>query len=576
MATTEGPSELAHAVELHQIGRLDEAAVHYERVLDAAPDDATALHGAGLLLQQSGATERAIALLRRAAERSPDDPSVQHNLAAALGQGGLLSEAIEHYRRAIALKPNYALAWKNLAVALHGQARLEEAIDAYRRPIALDPSLRGPYSNLLFLLTHSARRSPDEVFAEHRRWAAQYTDHRTAERWRDDGRDLDADLDAGRRLRIGYVSPDFREHAVSFFIAPLLRAHDRTAVEVTCYANVEHADAATERMRALPDRWRDVWGASDAELARLVREDGIDILVDLAGHTLHTRLLAFADRPAPVQVSYLGYANTTGVAAIDYRISDAVADPEGATEALHSERLVRLPHCFLCYEPPAGTPQPALRPPADGAVALGSFNKAFKLTPEVVALWARLLHELPRATLTLKSDSLGDGEAAARFLEAFATEGVAPDRLRLLPADASMEAHLARYSEIDVALDPFPYNGATTTCEALWMGVPVVTLQGLTHAGRVSSSLLRAVSLGDLVAETPEDYVAIAAWLARDDAGRAELRAGLRERMRASPLCDAELSARDLEEAYRAMWRGFVAGARRQHAAVAPAGVGAA
>ena len=251
MATTEGPSELARAVELHQIGRLDEAAAHYERVLVEVPDDPDALHGAGVVLQESGATDRAIALLRRAAEGSPDDPSVQHNLAAALGQGGLLSEAIERYRRAIALKPNYALAWKNLAVALHGQARLEEAIEAYQRAIALDPSLRGAHSNLLFLLTHSARHSPDEVFAEHRRWAAQYTDHRTAERWRDDGRDRDPE----RRLRIGYVSPDFRDHALSFFIAPLLRAHDRTAVEVTCYANVEHADAVTERMRTLPDRW---------------------------------------------------------------------------------------------------------------------------------------------------------------------------------------------------------------------------------------------------------------------------------------------------------------------------------
>ena len=558
MPTTEGPSQLARAVELHQLGRLDEAAAHYERALAAAPEDPDALHGAGLLLLQSGATERAIELLRGAAERRPDDPALQHNLAAALGQGGRLSEAIDHYRRAIAIRPNYALAWKNLAVALQGQARLEEAIDAYRRAIALDPSQRGAYSNLLFLLTHSARHSPDEVFAEHRRWAAQYADHHTPERRSDAGRDLDPE----RRLRIGYVSPDFREHAVAFFVAPLLRAHDRAAVEVTCYANVEHGDAVTERMRGLPDRWRDVWGASDGELAPLVREDGIDILVDLAGHTLHTRLLAFAERPAPVQVSYLGYANTTGVAATDYRISDAVADPEGATEALHIEQLVRLPHCFLSYEPLAGTPQPASRPPADGAVAFGSFNKALKLGSEVVVLWARLLQELPRSTLTLKSDAFGDPEAAARFTQAFAAEGVAQDRLRLLPAEASIEAHLARYSEIDVALDPFPYSGATTTCEALWMGVPVVTLQGTTHAGRVSSSLLRAVGLEELVAATPEDYVGVAARLARDDAGRAALRAGLRERMRASPLCDAELSARDLEDAYRAMWRRYVAAGR--------------
>jgi predicted O-linked N-acetylglucosamine transferase (SPINDLY family) len=569
MTQAEAPPELALAIELHRDGRLDEAAAHYARALGASPDDAQALHGMGMLLQQAGALDKAIAALRRAAERSPDDPAVQHNLAAALGQGGLPGEAIEHYRRALAIKPNYALAWKNLAVALQGQARLEEAIDAYRRAIALDPSMRGAYSNLLFSLTHSARHTPEQVFAEHVRWGVQYADHRTPERWRDDGRDLDPE----RRLRIGYVSPDFREHAVSFFIAPLLRAHDRDAFEVTCYANVERADAVTDRIRGLPDHWRDVWGVSDADLVHLVREDEIDILVDLAGHTLSTRLLAFADRPAPVQAGYLGYANTSGVAAIDYRITDAVADPEGVTDALHTEQLVRLPHCFLCYEPPASAPEPASRPPAGGAVAFGSFNKALKLTAEVVALWARILGELPRSTLALKSDSFGDGQAATRFLDEFAAHGVAAERLRLLPADPSIEAHLARYAEVDLALDPFPYSGATTTCEALWMGVPVVTFEGVTHAARVSSSLLRAVGLDELVAQTAEDYAAIALRLANDDADRAELRAGLRERMRASPLGDAERSARDLEAAYRAMWRRFVAGARTEDA---PAVAGAA
>ena len=557
MTATEVPEGIERALELRGHGRAEEAAAAMRDALDALPDDAATLHAAGAALARSGAHGEAIELLQRAADLAPEDPYLQHNLGAALGGRGRIDDAIACYSRALELRPHYALAWKNLAVALQRQARLEEAIDAYRRAIALDPSQRGAYSNWLFLLNHSADATPEEVDAEHRRWAAQYADHRAAERWADDGRDLDPD----RPLRVGYVSADLREHAVSFFVAPLLRAHDRAAVEVTCYAHVEQPDARTEELRALADHWRGTWGTSEAELARMVRDDGIDVLVDLAGHTRSNRLLTFAERPAPVQLTYLGYPNTTGLSVLDGRITDAIADPEGADDELCSEPLLRLPHAFLCYEPPSDAPDPAPRP--GGPVVFGSFNKALKITPEVVALWARVLGAVPGSSLVLKSDSLGDATAARRLREAFAAHGVAGERLRLLPADASVAAHLARYAEVDIALDPFPYNGATTTCEALWQGVPVVALRGRAHAGRVSASILHVVGLDDLVAEDADGYVEVARALAANAPRRAELRSSLRERMLASPLCDADLSAREIEGVYRAAWRRFVASTPR-------------
>ena len=561
--SVDGEQALAAASAHHQAGDLDAAEAAYRGALAAGATladarRAEAHHGLGVLLRQRGRAAEAIEQLRAAAALAPDDAPTQHNLGAALGEAGALGEAVAHYERALAIAPNYALAWKNLAVALQRQARLDDAIEASRRAIALDPSLRGVHSNLLFLLTHSSDHDPAAVFTEHRRWAIQHADHLAPARWADDGRDRDPT----RRLHVGYVSPDFREHAVAFFIEPLLRAHDRDAVAVFCYANVEHADATTERLRGLADGWRAVWDEPDEAVAARIREDGIDLLVDLAGHTRDNRLLAFAGRPAPVQLSYLGYANTTGLEAIDYRLTDGIADPEGTGAERHSEPLIRLPRSFLCYRPPDAAPEVApARPSKDGAVTFGSFNKALKISPRVVALWARLLAALPRSSLLLKSDSFADSTAREGLLAAFEAQDVDRARISLLPAEETIAAHLRRYSEIDLALDPFPYNGATTTCEALWMGVPVVALAGTAHAGRVSASILAAVGLPELVAASEDAYIEIALALASDDERRAQLRSSLRKRMLASPLCDAEGAAQALEEAYRTLWQRFVEGA---------------
>jgi predicted O-linked N-acetylglucosamine transferase (SPINDLY family) len=362
--------------------------------------------------------------------------------------------------------------------------------------------------------------------------------------------------DPERRLRVGYVSPDFREHSVSAFLDPVIAGHDRRWFEVFCYAEVVRPDDTTARFRGLSDGWCSTLGMTDGAVAGRIRDDGIDILVDLAGHTAGNRLRVFAERPAPVQVTWLGYPNTTGLSAMDYRLSDAVADPAGEADALHSETLVRLANGFLCFAPPADAPEvgetPAL---ATGQVTFGSFNNLAKVTPDVVEAWADILNRIPNSRLVLKSRPLADEKTRERYLEMFGAHGVDPGRVELCSWIASKSGHLGAYERLDIGLDPFPYNGTTTTCEALWMGVPVVTLGGDRHAGRVGASILARVGLAGLVAETKADYVEQAVALAGDLDRLSALRGGLRSRMEKSPLCDAGGFARDIEAAYREMWR---------------------
>ena len=542
---------LETAAALHRGGDLESAESAYRVVLELVPDHPDALHLLGTIAHQRRDEEQAVELITRAIAQRPDTAIYHNSLGAALERLLRLSESIDHYRRAIALDPSYAEAWTNLGIALQRQSRLAGAAAAYRHALEVDPGNRSTHSHLLFCLSHTSDCDPETFAREHSRWAERHADGR-APVGDFQGREFDPD----RRLRIGYVLPDFRHHPVASFIEPLLEAHDRDAFEVVCYADVARPDEVTKRLRSLADRWVDSRDRSDDEFAGQVYVDEIDILVDLAGHTRDHRLLAFARRPAPVQATYLGYANTTGLAAIDYRITDAWADPPGMTEHLHSEELARLPHGFLCYGPPPYAPPSPERPRREpGRVVFGSFNKASKLTPEVIALWSPLLRELPEARIVLKSVSFSDAAAQDDYYDRFAEHGVAAGRVELLPPVVAPAEHLATYERVDIALDPFPYGGATSTCEALWMGTPVVTLAGLSHAGRVGVSLLHAVGLDELIAGSTDGYVAIAKALALDPDRLAGLHGSLRERMRGSPLCDAARSARDLEDAYRAMWR---------------------
>ena len=554
---------LQAAASLHRSGDVQAAETAYRLILGVAPDHPDALHLLGVVCHQRNEHEQAVELISRAIAHQPQTPISHNSLGAALERLLRFTEAVAHYRRAIALDPRYAEAWTNLGIALQRQARLDEAARVYRHAIELEPSNRSAHSHLLFCLSHVPDYDPETLAAEHFRWAERFADplpplEGVA------APNLDTNFDPERRLRVGYVSPDFRLHPVASFIEPVIAEHDRAAVEVVCYSDARRPDEVTEHLRELADEWVDATGLDDEGLARRIRADGVDVLVDLAGHTQHHRLLTFARRPAPVQASYLGYAATTGLRAIYYRVTDRWADPEGATEQLHSEQLLRLPGGFLCYRPPAYAPPVPARPRRKpGAVVFGSFNKASKLTAEVTTLWTRILRELPESRLVLKSVSFGDEAARQDFEARFAAAGVAADRVTLLPAVVLPSEHLALYEEIGVALDPFPYHGDTSTCEALWMGAPVITLAGRAHAGRVGVSLLHAVGLEDLIAATPEDYVVVAVALARDPQRLASLHGSLRERMRASPLCDATRIASQLEDAYRTMWGRYCASAEQ-------------
>ncbi|MBY0509054.1 MAG: glycosyltransferase, partial [Rhodospirillaceae bacterium] len=364
-----------------------------------------------------------------------------------------------------------------------------------------------------------------------------------------------ADPDPTRRLRVGYVSPDFRRHSVSFFVEPLLAAHDAEAVEVFCYADVAHGDAVTARLKAAAHHWRDSHNLRGAALLNLIREDRIDILVDLAGHTKGNRLAVFARRAAPVQVTAWGYPATTGLPAMDYRLCDAVTDPASEADAWAVETLVRLSPGLHCYAPPADAPPVAPLPAlAAGHVTFGSFNKLAKISPWTVALWSAALKAVPGSRLLLKTKPLAEAETRARIEHMFAVQGIAAGRLDLrgwVPGD---HGHLDLYNQVDIALDTAPYNGTTTTCEALWMGVPVLTVAGRGHAARVGASLLTQANMADWI--VPEDeFAARAAAFAADPGGLDKLRKTLRAKAAASALCDAAAHARGLETAYRAMWR---------------------
>lgn len=542
-------NNLANA--LSGAGRLRDAAACYRKALDLKPDYPEALGNLGVVLQSMRDFDGAMAAFDRAIALRADDALAHTHRGAVLAAQGRLTEAADGHRNALRIAPDLAAAHNNLGIVLKDQGLLAEAREAYEAALAARPDDAGAYSNLLLCLSYDPAVAGDEVLARHRDWAARHA--------RPSGvsfhLDATAAATAAAPLRIGYVSPDFWTHSVACFIEPVLAEHDPAKVEVTCYSDVTEPDETTARLRGLAARWRDVAGLDDAALCERIRADGIQILVDLTGHTGNNRLAVFGRRATPVQVSWIGYPATTGLAAMDYRVTDAWADPPGETDAFHSERLLRLPGGFLCYRPPPDAPAPADPPPDASApgrpATFGSFNNLSKVTDAAIAVWCDILRRAPDARLLLKSRQLADRGVRDRILGVFARHGVAADRLLLKARLPDRRDHLTLYNEVDVALDTFPYNGTTTTAEALWMGVPVVVLAGALHAGRVGVSLLHRTGCQDWVAASPEDYVDIALRLARARPGRKALRA----RLAGSPLTDAAAFTHDWEAALAEIWQ---------------------
>jgi predicted O-linked N-acetylglucosamine transferase (SPINDLY family) len=533
---------------LMALGQLEEARLSFEQALYLCPDLAEVHNNLGLALMNQGRLDDARLSFDRAVQIRPNLVDAHNNLGLAWDALGQPDQAQASFERTITLDPDHFAALTNLANACRDQGRAREAIALYRKAIAAAPGAANVHSNLLLAMQYDDRADPSQICAE----AAQYA--------RQHARPLAGAIDprpiqslSGRRLRIGYVSADFREHPVPYFLEPILACHDHKRVEVFCYADVAQPDTTTARLQAHTDVWRSLVGLPDAQAAAVIRQDDIDILVDLAGHTGGNRLLVFARKPAPIQASYLGYLGTTGLPAIDYYISDAHADPPGQADAYYSEELIHVRECAFCYRP---GPAPAVNPepPASrsGQLVFGSLNNPAKVSGKVLALWSQVLASVPGSCLLLRAG--GGSGALDRIRGIFDQHRISGRRLLFAGDMPTRIAYLELYHTIDIGLDPFPYNGVTTTCDALWMGVPVISLAGAMGASRQGVRFLRTVALDELLADSPEQYVRIATTLASDLARLASLRSTLRERISHSPLLDAKRLTRDLEAAYHEMW----------------------
>lgn len=536
-------------------GRHRDAEACYRRAIELAPDNAELHNNLGVALSTQQRFPEAARALRRASEIKPDFYQAINNLGAALRNSEQLYEAVLCFDRVIALWPNHASAHNNRGLTLIEMGRVAEGLESIKTAMDLKANFHRAHSNYLLSSNYLPDIMPAELRARHESYDAAFRRGRGP-----DEALPPRDAAPGRRLRVGYVSPDFKRHSCAFFIEKVLAEHDKAAVEIFCYADVPFPDAVTARLKAHADQWRDVTRLDAAAFRAQVTADRIDILVDLAGHTAENRLNVLVDRLAPVQVNWLGYPATTGLASMDYRLTDARVDPPGASDSHCVETLLRLPDTFLCYQPPAEAPDIVPAPNEAGAAfTFGSFNNIPKVTRAVVSAWARILREALGSRLILKSRAFVEEATRARIAGEFAAEGIDVTRLELIGWLNRPGDHLRLYERIDLALDPFPYNGTTTTCEALWMGVPVLTLAGQRHAARVGASLLGGLGLDDYVTPSVDAYVARAVALAQAPAALNALRRELRERMAASALCDGPRFARALEAVYRQIWQRWCA-----------------
>jgi predicted O-linked N-acetylglucosamine transferase (SPINDLY family) len=536
-----------------QQGRHGDAEHCFRQALAIDPNHPEAVFNLGNLLMTLGRSAEALPYYQKSEELLPGRPMPASNLGVALTDVGRHTQAIEAIRRSLLIQPDYYFARNNLAMFLALTGKVAESIPEYRRAIREAGDYPNAEMGLMLALNSLGELTPEQVFAEHRAWGLRASALLAAERLRPA-----PDKTFGRPIRVGFVSGDFRDHAVATFLEPLLAKLDRTRFFVAGYADVRAPDAVTARLQAHCDLWRPMFGAPDAAWASQVLADRIDILVDLGGHTAGARLRAFARRPAPVQVSWLGYPNTTGLPEMDWRITDAIADPIGESDALHTERLIRLPTGAWCFHPHAETPAIApLDPEVSRPIVFGCFNVPRKFDDTQLRNWAGVLAAVPGSRLLLKAEPFGDPGVKASTLGRLAAAGIEPSRVDFANYLPTRAQHLGFYGQIDVCLDTSPYGGTTTTCEALYMGVPVVTLAGRTHASRVGQSLLTRVGHPEWVAHDGPEFIRIAAALASDRPARARLRTTLRAEMQASPLMDQASFARSMEKALVSMWQDY-------------------
>jgi predicted O-linked N-acetylglucosamine transferase (SPINDLY family) len=530
---------------LLRMGQVNEGIEQFRQYVSLRPDDPRGYNNLGLAVANAGRSNEAVELLLKALALNPNYPDAHNTLALAYEALGRKDDASHHYREAVRLNPNFADAWSNLGTNLTEQGRADEATAALRQSLAVRPHAPAIFSNLLLTLNYSSNLTPEQVAAEHRRYAEQFAPTTPPS-------PLPTDPDPERRLRIGYLSGDFRQHTVAGFIELLLTHHDRDRFHVTAYANVHRTDDTTAKLQKLADRWRFVYAQTDEQAAAQVRADKIDILIDLSGHTAGNRLLLLAQRPAAVQALLFGYPNTTGLGAVDYRITDAVSDPTGISEHLYAEKLLRLDGLAWAYQPPADPPPVTPLPSAStDTFTFGCLNNAAKISDACLETWAKLVLAVPNAKLVLLA---GQSKAGAdRLVQKFTAAGLKREQLELLMRLPKRE-YFEAYSRFDLALDPFPYNGGVTTGDALWMGVPVLAVAGKSYVSRQGVSVLTHMGHPEFAAESPAQLVEVAkTWAANRDL-LADIRAGLRERV-AKSVGEPRAYVRSLEAGLRAAWK---------------------
>ena len=534
------------AMALKACGRLTEAEAIYGRVLEIDADNVRGLCNFGNLLVETGRLDDADARYAAALVREPESADALLGRATVALRRNRHDDAERLLRDVLLRLPDSMEAQASLGIVLQRTNRLEEAERLLRGVIAAQPGHAAASSVLLFLLAHKPVISPEALFAEHLRWGRD-----VAARVSPSRRSFSNSRDPERKLRIGYVSADFKHHAVSFFVEPLLARHDRGRFDPYCYYNDWAEDDMTDRLRTHASGFRRIAGLTDERVAEMIRLDSIDILVDLSGHTRGNRLLVFARKPAPVQATYIGYPNTTGLPEMDCRITDGIADPEGLTDRYFVEKLVRLPDSVYCFQPGAGWPQQSIQP-REGPMVFGCANGPARIGPEVVRVYGEILRRCPGSMLRLFRFS-GSG-SQQRMKEDFAREGIASDRLDFVENLPSREFRAA-LADVDIVLDTFPLVGATGTCEALWMGVPVVSLCGEIYLQRAGASILSALGRKDWIASSTREYAEIAVRLGSDRENLAAIRSGMRQEMLSSRLMDADRFARSFETVLRSMWR---------------------
>ncbi len=571
-------------IGLEAAGDIDAAVGSYEAALAIDPADAYANYNLGKVLCARRDFDRAENFLRAALDRKPEFPEALVALSNVHDSKGNLAAALASIELALKLRPDWVGALYNYAVVLRKLGRPADAETALRHGLAIDPESmpvcglltlvlrsQGRFQEALEILAALRERNPDrfdiesvelftltcwdgisseELFARHKAFGSRL-ERTHARRIQPFANSRDPE----RRLRVGYVSGDFYLHPVAIFAIPLFQRHDRSACEIFCYFTGDTVDDFTRQVQVHADVWRDGVSMSDLALAEAINRDGIDVLVDLAGHSGISRLAVFARQPAPVQVTWLGYLSTTGMTRMQYRLCDRHTDPPGMTDRFHTETLVRLPNSQWCYRPVESVAC-AETPPfsRNGFITFGSFNDGFKLSPSVRRLWAEILTRLPDSRIVFAG--VPQGPARDGLIRDFERAGIDAGRIVTSPRVGVAE-YLRSFNAVDVALDTMPYSGGTTTCDALWMGVPVITVPGIRSVSRSAASILATVGLSDWIAASPEDYVRLAVEHAGDQAAIMELRRTLRERMRHSPLMDELQFARDLEDAYRRMWRAW-------------------